>query len=262
MRLGFLEGHLWTSGSCACQERFATFQHPNGPLLTRNSRADGRTNASGPSHSLHPIAVGSLLRPGLRGLRGSGPVQSLNGERAVAGEGRWDYAETGVHDLNGNGNKELIVLTAKGFVDENGELRGTGNQWQLYIRDLSGERTYVYANYLRGYTDLNADVSKGRNGNPSILLWKHLHGMSLAVYEILYEGPGEFTALKWGERFLRQRGVVKASKLGGAPSFSTEKGGLREAMEVWRKRQQEKSKSPDDTTGSSSQRESKEGSEG
>ena len=123
-------------------------------------------------------------------------VDPYNGRRAVAGDEGWEYAETGFHDLNGNGNKELVVLIATAYVDSSGDpVWGHGHRWQLYIRDLSGKRTYVFADQLT-MMHPKVSVTKREDGKRSIVLWMHRPHLTFAAYEILYDGTGEFQTLR------------------------------------------------------------------
>jgi hypothetical protein len=165
----------------------------------------------------------------------------------VAGDEGWEHAETGFHDLNGNENKELVVLIATADVDSSGDpVWGHGHRWQLYIRDLSGKRTYVFADQLT-VMHPKVSVTKREDGKRSIVLWMHHPHLTFAAYEILYDGTGEFQTLKLGYRnlsgelrnpseFVRNR----------APHRSAEE--LRETMDLLRKRQKEMSEAPADTT--------------
>lgn len=169
------------------------------------------------------------------------------GRRAVAGNEEWEYAKTGIYDLNGNGNKELVVLTANADVDSSGEPQWSdGHRWQLYIQDLSGERTYVFANFVQ-LTSPKISVTERRNGKRSILLRIHRENVTFRVYEILYEGTGKFRTLKWGAR--TPRGELRNPSefvRNRAPHRSAKE--LRETMDLLRKRQKEMSKAPADTT--------------
>ena len=108
-------------------------------------------------------------------------VDPYNGRRAVAGDGGWEYAETGFHDLNGNGNKELVVLIATADVDSSGDLVwGHGHRWQLYIRDLSGKRTYVFADQLT-MMHPKVSVTKREDGKRSIVLRMHRPRLTFAA---------------------------------------------------------------------------------
>ena len=129
-------------------------------------------------------------------------VDPYNGRRAVAGDEGWEYAETGFHDLNGNGNKELVVLIATADVDSSGDpVWGHGHRWQLYIRDLSGKRTCVFADQLT-MMHPKVSVTKREDGKRSIVLRMHRPHLTFAAYEILYDGTGEFQTLKLGYRNL------------------------------------------------------------
>jgi hypothetical protein len=122
------------------------------------------------------------------------------GRRAVAGKEGWEYAKTGIYDLNGNGNKELVVLTANADVDSSGEPQWSdGHRWQLYIQDLNGERTYVFANFVQ-LASPKISITERTNDRRSILLRIHREYTTFRIYEILYEGPGKSKTLKWGSR--------------------------------------------------------------
>lgn len=169
------------------------------------------------------------------------------GRRAVAGKEGWEYAKTGIYDLNGNGNKELVVLTANADVDSSGEPQWSdGHRWQLYIQDLNGERTYVFANFVQ-LASPKISITERTNDRRSILLRIHREYTIFRIYEILYEGPGKSKTLKWGSR--TPRGGLKNPSgffRNRASHKSAEE--LRETMDLLRERQKRMSRMSDEGT--------------
>ncbi len=130
------------------------------------------------------------------------PVQALvepDIPPAVAGEQGWDYVQRAVVDLDGDGEQEQAVLTARVEMVDGRPAWDDGQPWQVYVEEPGGERTHVYARRLQLGT-LTLRLGRAAPAEPPmILLIEHLPDR-LALYEISYERPGRAEVT---ERFLR-----------------------------------------------------------
>ncbi len=107
---------------------------------------------------------------------------------AVAGEAGWDYMRIAEVDLTGDGEPELAVLTARVEIYRGQPAWDDGQPWQVYVEDVSGHRTYLYARRLQ-LGQLTMRVTAPEDGShPSIVLIEHLPDR-LAIYESVYTAP-------------------------------------------------------------------------
>jgi hypothetical protein len=107
---------------------------------------------------------------------------------AVAGERGWNYQQSGQADLNGDGQLERVVLTARVELYRGRPAWDDGQPWQVYIEAPDGERTYVYAQRLQLGT-LTMRVGRSEAGRPAtVVLLVHLPDQ-LSLYEVSYLGP-------------------------------------------------------------------------
>lgn len=131
---------------------------------------------------------------------------------AVAGRDGWGYEQSAAHDLDGDGQPERVVLTARVELMRGRPAWDDGQQWQVYIEEPDSSRTYIYAQFVQLGT-VTMRVGEAVDGNPaSVILIEHLPDR-LGVYEIQYQAPGRFTAIERFERVLDPRGDVASPKL-------------------------------------------------
>ncbi len=131
---------------------------------------------------------------------------------AVAGRDGWGYQQSATHDLDGDGQPERVVLTARVELMRGRPVWDDGQQWQVYIEEPDSGRTYIYAQFVQLGT-VTMRVGKAVDGKPaSVILIEHLPDR-LGVYEIQYQAPGRFTATERFERVLDPRGDVASPKL-------------------------------------------------
>jgi hypothetical protein len=114
---------------------------------------------------------------------------------AVAGESDWAHQQAVEADLDGDGALERAVLTANVTMFRGRLDWQDSQQWQVYVEEGDGTRTYLYKQFLQLGT-LRARLTRPRPGqNPTIVLLEQLP-QRLSVYEIRYLGPGEAQAVQ------------------------------------------------------------------
>lgn len=131
---------------------------------------------------------------------------------AVGGEGGWSYWRTAVADLDGDGEAERIVATARVELYRGRPAWDDGQPWQVYVEEADGTRTYVYARFLQLAT-LEVRVARPEENRPATLvLIEHLPDR-LGVYEVEYGGPGRAAAAVAFERALDGAGEMAGPAL-------------------------------------------------
>jgi hypothetical protein len=68
---------------------------------------------------------------------------------AVAGEEGWDFQQSVSGDLDGDGQAERVVLTARVELVRGQPAWDDGQPWQVYVESSTGSRTYLYAQRLQ-----------------------------------------------------------------------------------------------------------------
>ena len=132
--------------------------------------------------------------------------------QAVAGEDGWNYHRTAEVDLDGDGEAERVVLTARVELYRGRPAWDDGQPWQVYVQESDGRRTYVYARRLQlgSLTMRIAQPTDG--GTPTIVLLEHLPDR-MSVYEATYSATGDVTTLVRFERELDPRGETASPQL-------------------------------------------------
>src|SRR5690606_19634901 len=98
-------------------------------------------------------------------------------------------------DLDGDGREEqIVVLAAVELVRDGGEFPGIddfawddGQPWQVYVEEPGGQRTYLFSQFVQlGTVEALVDPDAAR-------IWIVVQtGAGLDVYEVIYEGPGDY----------------------------------------------------------------------
>jgi len=131
---------------------------------------------------------------------------------AVAGQDGWNYQLSSQADLNGDGQPERVVLTARVEMIRGRPAWDDGQPWQVYIEAPDRRRTYVYAQRLQ-LGSLTMRVGRSDAGQPAtVVLLEHLPDR-LGLYEAAYMGPDSVTVTV---RFLREldpRGEAASPRL-------------------------------------------------
>jgi hypothetical protein len=131
---------------------------------------------------------------------------------AVAGAGGWNYQQSAGADLDGDGQAERVVLTAKVELYRGRPAWDDGQPWQVYIEAPDGGRTYLYAQRLQlGTLTLRVGSSEAGQGAVVVLLEQLPDRISL--YEVSYGGPGRVTVAVRYQRLLDPTGETASPKL-------------------------------------------------
>ena len=142
------------------------------------------------------------------------PIESLidpNLAPAVATEDGWNYHLSIEVDLDGDGETERVVLTARVEMPKGRPAWDDGQPWQVYVESDDGVRTYVYAQRLQLGT-LAMRVTRGDEARPTIVLIEHVPDR-LRIIEASYAGPSQASAAIAFERMLDPRGDMASPNL-------------------------------------------------
>ena len=117
----------------------------------------------------------------------------------VAGEEGWNFHQSAVADLTGDGRAERIVLSARVELYRGRPAWDDGQPWQVYVEEQDGSRTRVYAQRLQlGALTMRIALDEP-DRPPAIILLEHLPDR-LRIFEVSYAGPDEISV---AERFRR-----------------------------------------------------------
>ncbi|MEO5825655.1 MAG: hypothetical protein ABIR59_07195 [Gemmatimonadales bacterium] len=131
---------------------------------------------------------------------------------AAAGADGWNYHRTASVDLDGDGTLERVVIAARVEMVRGRPTWDDGQQWQVYVEEADSFRTLVYARRLQLGT-LSLRLEAGPAGAPRrMVLMEHLPDR-LAVYEVSYRGPTDFSAAVGYQRALDPTGELASSAL-------------------------------------------------
>jgi hypothetical protein len=131
---------------------------------------------------------------------------------AVAGRDGWNYRQDAEADLDGDGNPERVVLTARVEVSRGQLLWDDGQPWQVYIEAGDGRRTYLYAQRLQLGT-LTMRIGLGApDGATTVVLLEHLPDR-MSLYEVAYAGPGRASVSVRFQRDTDPRGESASPRL-------------------------------------------------
>jgi hypothetical protein len=131
---------------------------------------------------------------------------------AVAGAEGWNYQQSAGADLDGDGQAERVVLTAKVELYRGRPAWDDGQPWQVYIEAPDGGRTYVYGQRLQlGTLTMRVGSTEASQGSTVVLLEQLPDRISL--YEVSYGGPGRVTVAVRYQRLLDPTGETASPKL-------------------------------------------------
>jgi hypothetical protein len=162
-----------------------------------------------------PILLVSLLLAGCR-MSDMQPDASIGGltdtsiVRAEAGTKGWMYEQKVAVDFDADGQIETAVLISDVTLDAGGKpLWEDGHRWQVYVDEPTGERTYIYRQFLPNGS-LTADVVRRESGTRTLLLIARTpHALNL--YEVKYSGPQRIVLMNAIERPIEGAGTFVGS---------------------------------------------------
>ena len=131
---------------------------------------------------------------------------------AVAGAEGWNYQQSAGADLDGDGQAERVVMTARVELYRGRPAWDDGQPWQVYIEAPDGGRTYVYAQRLQLGT-LTMRVGSNEAGQRSTVVLLEQLPDRISLYELSYGGPGRVTVAVRYQRLLDPTGETASPKL-------------------------------------------------
>jgi hypothetical protein len=171
----------------------------------RQSEVPGAAEAPADRGSAEPATAGVEETP-------APPLVDTTIAPAVAGEEGWNYSQQVESDLDADGEAERLVLTARVELYRGRPAWDDGQQWQVYVEEGDGRRTYLYSRFVQlGTVAMRVARAEGGDG-PSVILLEHLPDR-LAVHEIQYEGPDDVTASERFQRALDPTGEIAGPTL-------------------------------------------------
>ena len=130
---------------------------------------------------------------------------------AEAGQRGWAYQQKVSVDFDADGQLETAVLISDVTVDARGRpVWEDGHRWQVYVEEPTGERTYVYRQFLPNGS-LIADVVRRESGTRTLLLVARTP-QAVNLYEVKYSGPQRIVLMNAIERRIEGAGTF-----GGSP---------------------------------------------
>lgn len=131
---------------------------------------------------------------------------------AVAGAEGWNYQQSARADLDGDGQAERVVLTAKVELYRGRPAWDDGQPWQVYIESTDGRRTYVYGQRLQLGTLTMRVAQRDSAQAATVVLLEQLPDQ-ISLYEVSYSGPGRVTVAVRFQRLLDPTGETASPKL-------------------------------------------------
>ncbi|MGI8844477.1 MAG: hypothetical protein ACR2HZ_12305 [Gemmatimonadaceae bacterium] len=124
---------------------------------------------------------------------------------AIAGTDGWNYHLSAEADLDGDGQPERVVLTARVELYRSRPAWDDGQPWQVYVESADSTRQYIYSQRLQlGTLSMRVGVSEGGQPASIVLLEQLPH--QIGVYESVYLGPDSITTTARFRRELDPRG--------------------------------------------------------
>lgn len=149
--------------------------------------------------------------PSPRGLGASALVDSTI-TPAVAGEDGWDYHLSSAADLDGDGQSERVVITARVEMVRGRPAWDDGQPWQVYVEEPDGGRTYLYAQRLQlGPLVMRVTLAED-SARPTVVLLEHLPDR-IRLFEVEYGGPSDVSITEVFNRRVDPTGEVASPHL-------------------------------------------------
>lgn len=131
---------------------------------------------------------------------------------AIAGADGWNYHLSTEADLNGDGQSERVVLTARVELYRGRPAWDDGQPWQVYVESADSTRRYIYSQRLQlGTLSMRVGVGEGAQPASIVLLEQLPH--QLGVYESVYFGPDSIATSVRFRRELDPRGQLASPVL-------------------------------------------------
>ena len=131
---------------------------------------------------------------------------------AVAGTEGWNYQQSARADLDGDGQPERVVMTAKVELYRGRPAWDDGQPWQVYIETADGRRSYVYGQRLQLGTLTMRVAQRDSAQAATVVLLEQLPDR-IGLYEVSYGGPGRVTVAVRFQRILDPTGETASPKL-------------------------------------------------
>ncbi len=122
------------------------------------------------------------------------------------------YQQSADGDLDGDGQLERVVLTARIELIGGRPAWDDGQPWQVYVQEADGTLTYLFARYVQlGTLTMRVALPESGRG-ASVILIEHLPDQ-LSLYEIEYRAPGSASAIQRFQRRVDPRGELAGPML-------------------------------------------------
>lgn len=155
---------------------------------------------------LIPLLFGACRMSDMQPDASIGGLTDTTIPRAEAGEKGWAYQQKASVDFDADGELETAVLISDVTLDARGTpLWEDGHRWQVYVDEPTGERTYVYRQFLPN-GKLTADVVRRESGTRTLLLVARTP-QSVSVHEVKYSGPQRIVLMNTIERPIEGAGT-------------------------------------------------------
>lgn len=102
----------------------------------------------------------------------------------------WSYRQTIDADLDGDGEKEVLVLTADAETLPDGTpLWDHGHRWAVFVSGPGAQPTLLYSGFVPNGHVVVGLLERAADGHQPVLVREHARHRE-AAFEIAYEAPG------------------------------------------------------------------------
>jgi hypothetical protein len=118
--------------------------------------------------------------------------------RPAAGTRGWNFEQSWAVDLDGDPDRERVVLLAQ--VEKSGDrlLWEDAHRWVAYVEEPAGDRTYFFSRLVpRGRVELFSTTAEGSESPRIVLLQRG--GLSVGMWEVRYRGRDNVEVRALGE---------------------------------------------------------------